>query len=127
MTNAGRKIKIKKPALLEAIKTAHGMKTGVCELLGISRPTLDRYIEADIEIQEAIEFAQVRKVDRAEYKLGEAIERGEAWAIQLALKDSKRGRERGFGNAMDITSGGKPLNWKDFINANTEPDNKESE
>jgi hypothetical protein len=42
----------------------------------------------------------------------------------LTLKDSKRGRERGYGNALDVTSGGKALTWKEFINGDTEPDSK---
>jgi len=103
------KIKIKKPQLLEAIKTAHGLKTGICEILRIGRATLDRYLAADPEVMEAFEFSKERDYDRAEYRLAEAIERGEAWAIQLKLKDSKRGKERGYGNSVDVTSGGEKI------------------
>lgn len=115
------KIKVSKAKLLEAIRDARGMKTGICEILGIARATLDRYIEADEEVRDALETAKERDVDRAEYRLSEAIERGEAWAIQLKLKDHKRGKERGYGNSVDVTSGGEkikgfigwtPENWK---------------
>lgn len=102
------KIKVSKTKLLEAIAKARGMKTGICELLGISRPTLDRYL-LEPDVLEAFEFAQERDFDRAEYKLSEAIEKGEAWAIQLKLKDHKRGKERGYGNSVDVTTDGQPV------------------
>lgn len=103
------KIKVSKTKLLEAIKSAGGKWTGICELLGINRTTLARYINDDEEIAEACEFARDRVVERAEYKLSEAIERGESWAVQLALKDSKRGKERGYGNSVDVTTGGEKI------------------
>lgn len=102
------KIKITEEQLLEAIRVTGGKTTGICEMLKISRPTLARYAKS-AKIAEAIEFAHARLIDRAEYKLMEAIERGEAWAIQLALKDSKRGKERGYGNSLDVTSGGDKI------------------
>ncbi len=118
------KIKVKKEDLLKAITDARGMTTGICEILGITRPTLGRYIESDPAIREAIDFAKVRLIDRAEYQLGLAVEKGEAWAVQLALKNSKRGKERGYGDSVDLTSGGEKLNWKAFISDNTESDSK---
>lgn len=118
------KIKIPKEKLLEAIATAHGLKTGICEMLGISRPTLDRYL-LDPKIAEAFEFAKERDIDRAEYKLMEAVERGEGWAIQLKLKDSKRGKERGYGNSLDVTSGGEALNIKIIKASDDKRDNSD--
>ncbi|MFI3137722.1 MAG: hypothetical protein QX197_13185 [Methylococcaceae bacterium] len=88
-------------------------------MLGISRPTLDRYL-LDPKIAEAFEFAKERDIDRAEYKLMEAVERGEGWAIQLKLKDSKRGKERGYGNSLDVTTGGDKITKVIFEDA--EPD-----
>lgn len=102
------KIKVPDDKLLEAIKATGGKWTGICEMLGIDRSTLARYAKRPL-IAEAMEFARERVFDRAEYKLYEAIERGEAWAIQLALKDHKRGKERGYGNSLDVTSGGEKL------------------
>ena len=102
------KIKVSDEQLLEAIRVTHGKWTGICEMLGINRSTLARYAKRPL-IAEALEFAHARVIDRAEYRLMEAIERGESWAIQLALKDSKRGKERGYGNSVDVTSGGNAL------------------
>lgn len=103
------KIKVKPEQVIEAIKATGGKVTGICEMLQIDRKTFYRYAENNKAIAEALEFAHVRLLDRAEYKLMEAIERGESWAIQLVLKDSKRGKERGYGNSVDVTSGGQAL------------------
>ena len=103
------KTKISKAKLLEAIKSAGGKWTGICELLQINRSTLARYINDDKEIAEACEFARDRVIERAEHKLAEAIENGESWAITLALKNSKRGKERGYGDTVDVTSDSKAL------------------
>ncbi len=119
------KIKITEAQLLDAIKATGGKTTGICEMLNITRPTLARYAKAP-KIAEAIEFAHTRLIDRAEYKLMEAVERGESWAIQLVLKDSKRGKERGYGASVDVTSGGKPIGWKEIIDkANAEADTEQ--
>jgi len=104
-----RSKKYKKGEIVTALKNAHGLKTGACEILGCDYKTLMRYVERDAEAQEVIEHWRNRRLDRAEYKLDEAIERGEAWAIAMVLKDSKRGKERGYGNSMDVTSGGNAI------------------
>lgn len=103
------KIKIKPEQVIEAIKATGGKVTGVCEMLQIDRSTFYRYVENNKHIAEALDFAHVRLIDRAEYQLMAAIERGESWAIQLALKDSKRGKERGYGNSLDVTTGGDKI------------------
>jgi len=103
------KIKRTKEEVIKAIIDYGGRKTAVCEVLVITRSTLERYLQ-DPKIQEALDFALSRRIDRAEHKLDEAVERGESWAIQLTLKDSKRGKERGYGNSVDITSDNKAIN-----------------
>ena len=111
----GRKKKLTQQEVIEALKSSHGLKTGAAEILGVSFPTIERYIAENEEAQEIIDFYRVRRVDRAEYKLDEAIERGENWALALVLKDSKRGKERGYGNSVDVTSGGEKIGWAQFI------------
>jgi hypothetical protein len=96
------KIKRTKEEVIKAIIDYGGRKTAVCEVLVIARATLERYL-LDPKIQEALDFALSRRIDRAEHKLDEAVERGESWAIMLTLKDSKRGKERGYGNSVELT------------------------
>lgn len=105
----GRKKKLKRSEVTEALQRSHGLKTGACELLGVSFPTLERYIAEDTEAQEIVRFWRDRRTDRAEYKLDEAIERGEAWAVALALKNSRAGKERGYGDSVDVTSAGQSI------------------
>ena len=118
------KKKLKEEQVIEALKQSHGLNTGAAELLGVSFPTIERYIADSVAAQEIIAHWKNRRIDRAEYKLDEAIERGEGWAIAMTLKGHKAGRERGYGESVDVTSGGKPLNWKDFISGNSEDDSE---
>lgn len=115
-----RKKKVSKKKIMEAVVNSHGLKVATCELLGIARPTLDRYIAADPEIEEAIFSQRVRWKDRAEYKLHEAIERGESWAIMFTLKNAK---DREYSDRMDITSGERPIefDYAKFINTAPRP------
>lgn len=106
---AGRKPKITKEQLLEALKNSHGLKTGAAELLGVAYNTIDRHVAKSEEAQEIIDHYRIRRTDRAEYKLDEAIERGEAWAVALVLKDHRGGRDRGYGNSLDVTSNGEKV------------------
>lgn len=103
------KKKLTNEQVVEALRQSHGLKTGAAEILGVSFPTIERYIVKSAEAQAVIDHWRHRRIDRAEYKLDEAIERGEAWAVALILKDSKRGKERGYGNSLDVTSGGERL------------------
>lgn len=95
---AGRKKKYQPDQVIQALRDAHGLKTGACEILGCNFDTLQRYVEELPEAQEVVMHWRRRRVDRAEYKLDEAIERGEAWAIALTLKGHKDGRQRGYGD-----------------------------
>ena len=116
--------KVSKKRLREAIEKARGKKTGICELLNIARPTLDRYLRDEPDMQAFYEFTIERGFDRAEFKLDEAIERGESWAVKLKLESHKEGRRRGYGKALDITSDGKGISWKDFISGDTDSDSE---
>jgi hypothetical protein len=101
------KLKLTEEQVREALRQSHGLKTGACEILACNFDTLQRYIARDPEAEEIVQHWRKRRVDRAEYKLDEAIERGEAWAIALILKDSKYGKERGYGSSVDLTADGK--------------------
>lgn len=121
------KKKLKPQEVIDALKQSHGLKTGAAEILGVSFPTIERYIAESKEAQEVIEHWRIRRVDRAEYKLDDAIERGEPWALALMLKDSKRGKERGYGNSVDVNARVVNQTWKEFIESggsNADTDSK---
>lgn len=108
--------KLKVEEVVEALKQSHGLKTGAAEILGVAYNTLDTYSRESDEAQAIIEHYRIRRKDRAEYKLDEAIERGESWAVMFTLKGA---RDREYGERMDITSGGKRLGWKEFIDSDS--------
>ena len=100
------KLKLTSEQVVEALKNAHGLKTGAAELLGVSFPTIERYIARSQAAQDEIDRWRKRRKDRAEYKLDEAIERGESWAIMFTLKNAK---DREYSDRVDVTSGGDKL------------------
>jgi hypothetical protein len=113
--------KLREIEVIEALKQSHGLKSGAAEILGVAYNTLDSYARESEAAKEVIEFWRIRRVDRAEYKLDEAIERAEPWAVALVLKGSKAGKERGYGERVDVTSDDKPIGWKEFISGNSDP------
>ena len=101
------KQKAKKEDILDALRNAHGLKTGAAELLGLgSWNTIDKYCAKYKEAQEIVDHWKKRRKDRAEYKLDEAIERGESWAIMFTLKNAQ---DREYSDRVDITTGGDKI------------------
>lgn len=84
----GRKQKVTKAMIIEQLSQAHGLKTGAAELLAVSFNTVDKYCNKYPEAQAVVDHWKRRRKDRAEYKLDEAIERGESWAIMFTLKNA---------------------------------------
>jgi hypothetical protein len=95
--------KITKKRLAEALYKSHGMITSAADSLGICRQTIYTALKEWPECQEEIDAWKVRRKDRAEYKLDEAIERGESWAIAFCLKNS----ERGYSDKLDWSGVGE--------------------
>lgn len=97
---AGRKLMLTDAQVVNALRTAHGLKTGAAELLAIKFDTIERYIQRSPEALDIVDHWRKRRKDRAEYKLDEAIERGEAWAIMFTLKNAK---DREYSDRVDHT------------------------
>lgn len=85
----------------QALQNAHGLKTGAAELLGASFGTIETYCNDNEECRQVVEHWRKRRKDRAEYKLDEAIERGEAWAVMFTLKNAK---DRDYSDRIDINA-----------------------
>jgi len=98
--------KLKKQEVTDALKQSHGLKSGAAEILGVAYNTIDRYVAESEEARAIIEHWRIRRKDRAEYKLDEAIERGESWAVMFTLKNA---RDREYSEKLDITSGGEKI------------------
>jgi hypothetical protein len=117
--------KLTEKQVVDALKQSHGLKTGAAEILSVNWETIHDYAARSEEAQAVIAFWRMRRTERALYKLDEAIERGENWAIAMQLKDNKDGRQLGYGNTLDVTSDGKAIGWKEFIGGGN-PDPKPS-
>lgn len=95
--------KYKVSDIVDALQKAHGLKTGAAELLAASFTTVDKFCNKHAECQAVVDHWRKRRKDRAEYKLDEAIERGESWAIMFTLKNA---RDREYNDRLEI--GGDP-------------------
>lgn len=95
-----RKLKLTNEQVVNALRNSHGLKTGAAELLAVKFDTLEKYIQRSAEAQDIVDHWRKRRKDRAEYKLDEAIERGESWAIMFCLKNAK---DREYSDRMDHT------------------------
>ncbi len=84
-----RKKKLTPEQVVNALRQAHGLKTGAAELLAVKFDTLENYIKESADAQDIVDHYRKRRKDRAEFKLDEAIERGESWAIMFCLKNAK--------------------------------------
>ena len=102
----GRSKKLKEQEVIEALKQSHGLKTGAAEILGVHFTTIERYIADSEEARGIVEHWRIRRRDRAEYKLDEAIERAESWAIMFTLKNAK---DREYSERVDVTTGGEKI------------------
>lgn len=72
---------------------------------------------------------ELERLDAAASAIYPSVKQGQYGAIDRWIRIMER-RAKLLGldapTKTDLTSGGKPLNWKDFINADAEPDNKKS-
>lgn len=77
-----------------ALKDSHGLISKAAGLLGCHRSTLHQRIKDNPRLQEFVEQCREDVLDLAESQLFEALQRGEAWAIQFTLRTI--GKERGY-------------------------------
>jgi hypothetical protein len=96
------------PAQVAASLTRNkGVVSVVAQQLGIARWSVYRYINQYEAVRRAYDDQRASMLDLAELKLHEAIARGEAWAIQFALKTI--GKERGYAEKADAGAGAGDL------------------
>lgn len=70
----------------DALLRSGGLLAGAAKLLGCGRTTVHRHIKSDPALAEVQREAREQNVDIAEFKLLEAIQAGEPWAIQFYLR-----------------------------------------
>jgi hypothetical protein len=80
--------------VIQAIEKYNGMVTLAARFLGVSRWAIYKRAQKNPAIKRSISMSREELVDIAESKLRTALNAGEPWAIQLALKTI--GKNRGY-------------------------------
>lgn len=94
--------------LESALHEARGMLWIAAKRLGCSPNTIKARIKQSIALQEAVDLERGLAGDTAELKLYQAVQTGEAWAIQFYLRT--QGRDRGYVMRDELTGkDGAPL------------------
>lgn len=94
--------------VVDAIISAKGLITKAADLLGCSPRTIYNYRDQYVSVKDAIEEARDRQLDHTESKLFDAIDKGDAWAIQMYLRTVGKGR--GYTMREEVTGAdGAPL------------------
>ena len=83
------------------LKENRGLIYLTARQMGCSPGTVYNHLKRYPSVKKAYEEARERTVDTAEVKFFQAIERGESWAISLALKTI--GRRRGYVERKELT------------------------
>ena len=96
-----------KLALREAMERNLGIVTLACKEAGLSRMTFYHYYNTDEEFRKAIDDLENYTLDWVESQLITAIKEGSEKSIHFYLKH--KGKKRGWGEALDITSGGERI------------------
>ena len=79
--------RLSKPALRKAIKNSFGNQMLIAKRLGVCQKTVQRYLRRWPELGKSFEEERSNLVCEAEDQLRLAIQRGEQWAIERALKN----------------------------------------
>jgi len=108
----GRKPKRNAAEVIEAIDGTGGIKTTIAQKLGVTRHTVDGYLDRWVTVQQAYRDEVERVGDMAEMTLLKAIKDGDTGAAKWYLSRVRRGK---FAKRQEITgSDGGPLvvvNW----------------
>lgn len=99
--------RIKKAHVLAAIPESGGIISIIAKKLGCAWSTAKAAIDAYPETQQAYADEMERMLDLAESKLYDSINAGDTQDVKWFL--SKRGKKRGYGENLDITSGGEKI------------------
>ena len=98
-TESMRKVSDKQ--MVEALRATHGEIGEAAARLGCHRHTISNRVKTSRAVREALEETREILLDKAETRLGEAIDRGEPWAIRYFLDN--RGAARGYGRTPTVT------------------------
>lgn len=79
--------------VISALKEARGLRALAARRLGCTVRTVDNYIARFPEVSDTVKEQLELRLDVAEGKLDQAVNKGEAWAICFFLKTQGKGRK----------------------------------
>lgn len=106
--------------IIDALEKTGGNQAAAARALDCSRNTIRNRINSSEEVKEAYDSVNEANLDRAENELMELVQSGDFKAIKFYLRT--KGRKRGYGDKMDITTDGDKINsfTVEVINAKDE-------
>ncbi len=109
--------------VIEAIKGSGGIVTSIARKMGANWHTAERYIKTYPTIGQAYKDECESVLDMCESSLFTNIKSGDTSDAKWFL--SKRGKHRGYGDQVDVTSGGQAIivniSRRENDDKNTEP------
>ena len=96
-----------KKKLLAALEMSLGIVTEACEKAEITRSRHYVWYKEDEDYRKSVDNIEGKYIDFAETHLKEQIEKGSTPATIFYLKT--RGKKRGYGESLDITSDNEPI------------------
>jgi hypothetical protein len=107
--------RIKKETVLAAIPESGGIVTIIAARLGVAWSTAKLLLEKYPDVKQAYEDELETMLDIAEGKLYENVRAGESQDIKWFL--SKRGKKRGYGDAVEINQQGVTRVEIEYVNS----------
>ena len=114
MENEQKRTQSNKKKLLDALEKSLGIVTEACEKSQLSRTQHYKWYKEDKDYRQQVDNIEGKFVDFAETHLKEQIKNNNTQATIFYLKT--RGRKRGYGDSLDITSGEEPITINVKIN-----------
>lgn len=117
----------RKAEFIYALKQTKSIVTDASKLSGIPARTHYDWLKADNDYKKQVEDVNNELLDFVEKAAFKRVEEGSDKMIEFILKT--KGKKRGYGNELDITSGGDPIvfNMNLIKNINDIPKEDEDE
>lgn len=100
--------------VISALKEARGLRALAARRLGCTVRTVDNYIARFPEVSDTVKEQLELRLDVAEGKLDQAVNKGEAWAICFFLKT--QGKARKYSERLEVTGkDGEPMKQEQTV------------
>ena len=114
MENEQKRTQENKKKLVEALEKSLGIVTEACDKAQLSRTQFYKLYKEDEHFRKEVDTIEGKFVDFAETHLKEQIKNNNTQATIFYLKT--RGRKRGYGDSLDLTSNNEPITINVKIN-----------